>query len=248
MERRDTEYQLNQGDWDKLIASQSAIFTPQALVSLSRQLSSEFHHGRADGVPMPELDAAAMNTPDDWALAERIGGYDLPCLITGEVPSRGRIVLCAQDPLRSWQVTPGITVGCPFGVDVPKMRHQRKSNGLVWGVVRACVDSGYDVWLTDAWKLWLKGRKPQGFYDKMAQVLRAELKAVDADGVVALGRKAEHALQQFNVPDVVSLPHPALYHKKAWYFDGHTAAFQDTVEGRFEAKVAKYWGEIERHF
>ncbi len=157
---------------------------------------------------MPEI------APQDWntkLLAPYVGGtigYDLPCLLSADRPSRGRIMLCAQDPLRK----PGgarLTVGTFFGIDNHTLR-TRRHYGVIWLFIRQCVLAGYDVWVTDAIKLYAGRnvlRRDPDLRSLSISVISAEVAAFRPDKILTFGNDARWAMKASGA--VVPLTHVA---------------------------------------
>lgn len=258
-------YELNGRCWPEWIETQSVLFDPARL----RQVGAEFSDMFARGVnqfvggnylysgKVPVLAADDILAPENWRLDKRICGYDLPsflCRKDNHEAEKRTVVLCATDPLRTWQQIPAVTVATPFGIHDPGIRTSRRSYGLVWRIACKLADAGYGVWLTDVHKLWFgtlsqEGEReiPKDVYTAMHEVLWRELRQVAPERVVAFGGHANWALRRQKDLgfSIVHVPHPAHYHKREWYFDDQAKEkFEDTADGRFEAKVDKFLSEI----
>lgn len=206
----DVDILFNPPAWNELAETQTGLFRTAALKSISDRLRHEFHHGHAADREMPEIARSDWNTPLLEPYADRPIGYDLPCLLSAKRPSIGRIVLCAQDPLRG----PGpakLTVGTFFGID-SNYHRSRRHWGMIWQLIRHCVMQGYDVWVTDAIKLFA-GKNVLSHDTRLRELcyatIRAEISAFDPTKVVAFGSWASDAISAAGVnASVLRVPHP----------------------------------------
>lgn len=140
----DADILFNRTPWQDLIASQELLFKPEALLEISDSLRVDFHEGHAQGRKMPVVPHAAYANDLLATFDDQVAGYDLPCLLSANRPTRGRVMFCAQDPLRNGEQK-GITVGTFFGIDSDWLRQSRRHYGVLWQLIRRCVEHGYDV-------------------------------------------------------------------------------------------------------
>lgn len=190
--------------------TQGGIFRTARLRDISDRLRLEFHCGHAINREMPEIAANDWNTRLLDPYADGPIGYDLPCMLSAARPAIGRLMLCAQDPLRG----PGpakLTVGTFFGIDSHyhrKRRHWR----MIWQLIRSCVHTGYDVWVTDALKLFAGPNvvyRDDGLRDLCFATIRSEVNAFKPDKVFAFGTVAGNALLAADVDmPILCVPHP----------------------------------------
>ncbi len=215
------DIQFNRGEWPRIIESQHRLFALPALVEISDRLREDFHNGHAPGRTMPEIDPAHWATDALAAHANGFFGYDLPCLISRDRPAKGRIMLCAQDPLRD-KVSAAPTVGTFFGIDSDYLRYNKKQHGGVWSFIRGCVSSGYDVLATDALKLFVgekQLRKDPVLTDLCYKTLEDEIAAFSPDIIVAMGSAAEKSVAKVKpAAKVLKTIHPS-WSFGAWYLD-----------------------------
>lgn len=149
----DTDILFNEGNWADAIRSQTKLFSFDGLSRISDGLRHDFYMGHAVGREMPEFAQSEWATDLLAPYDDRPLGYDLPCLLSQDRPAKGRVMLCAQDPLRK-NGTPGhVSVGTFFGIDNPHYRHKYRHYPILWKIILSCVSSGYDVWLAFAAKV-----------------------------------------------------------------------------------------------
>lgn len=191
----DTDILFNPSPWRELILTQSELFDPAALSDISDRLRQEFYQGHEPDRQMPEISRENWHTDLLTPYLSKTIGYDLPCLISADRTARGRIMLCAQDPKRDGD-EPILTVGTFFGIDSDYHRFRRHW-GMIWQLIRRCVFAGYDVWATDAVKLYAGRnviRKDAALRDLCFSVIRQEVEAFQPDHVLAIGNDARDAL------------------------------------------------------
>lgn len=249
----DADVLFNEGEWSDLIRSQEKLFSRESLTRVSDGLREEFYSGHAEGRQMPSFQRSDWATDLLEAFTDYPIGYDLPCLISRDRPTRGTIMLCAQDPLRKTG-TPGVvTIGTFFGTDSERYRHYinpgkevKPHHPAMWDVVRACLDADYDVWLTDAVKVFAgPGNlllKDQRGRRVCSEILAEEIAKVQPVRIVALGGKATAEIYGVAVKQevigadrVMALPHPAGYQTK-WYLEGATRDYPAGADGLRAAK------------
>lgn len=206
----DADLLFNPPAWNALIETQQPLFRTKALEVISDRLRQEFYHGHAPDREMPVIDRSDWNTTLLGAYADRSLGYDLPCLLSADRAPKGRIMLCAQDPLRG--AGPArLTVGTFFGID-SQYHRTRRHWGMIWQLIRSLVESGYDVWVTDAIKIFAGQNivmKDEKLRDLCYAVMAAEIAAFQPDRVVAFGSVADWALRASNSgQQVVRVLHP----------------------------------------
>jgi hypothetical protein len=186
------QIQLNGKNWKQVIASQSSLFDLDKLHEIGAYFGAQF---QGDYVESGWRTIGADEIVEEYRanIDGVVCGYDLPVLLsdTSNEPSKKRIMLCAQDPLRFNETIPRVTVSAPFGVSQEHYRNGKKGSGIVWQVAASLVDQGYDVWLTDARKLWFPDeqhiKQLRGICD---QVLMAEIEHFDPQLVIAFGNEA----------------------------------------------------------
>lgn len=242
----DADISFNRAPWQDLIVSQELLFKPEALAAISDGLRTDFHQGHAQGRNMPVVPTEAYANNLLATFDNHVAGYDLPCLLSANRPTRGRVMFCAQDPLRNGGQK-GITVGTFFGIDSDYLRQSRRHYGVLWQLIKRCVENGYDVWVTDAMKLYAKDAPiDQQLYGICGKVLHREVELFNPDHVVAFGSRARHLLEsfKFNRP-VIHERHPtARGSSAAWAKEGATRNYCETPQGRLEAKVDRYCRDI----
>ena len=208
--RYDADILFNPLSWNECAKSQEGLFRFDALERISRRITEEFYFGHAPNRQMPEISKDDWNTSLLEPYTTGPSGYDLPCLLSANRPTKGRMMLCAQDPLRGAGPAT-LTVGTFFGID-SNYHRSRRHWGLIWQLVRDCVAAGYDVWVTDAVKLYA-GKdvvlNDKGLRDLCFAIMRDEVSAFRPDKVIAFGAWAQRALSEASVTaPVVRVPHP----------------------------------------
>lgn len=206
----DADILFNPPAWNTLVETQQALFRTKALESVSDRLRQEFYHGHAPNRSMPVIDTENWKTTLLGSYLDRPLGYDLPCLLSAERTSKGRIMLCAQDPLRG-SGPAQLTVGTFFGID-SQYHRTRRHWGMIWQLIRSIVESGYDVWVTDAIKIFAGPNivmKDEKLRDLCFAVMAEEVSAFQPERIIAFGSVADGALRAATAGhEVVRVPHP----------------------------------------
>ncbi|MBY5974281.1 uracil-DNA glycosylase family protein [Ferrimonas balearica] len=244
----DADIQFNAGAWSEFVQTQSELFDFYTLSAVSSRLREEFYNGHPSGREMPVIPRRSWHSDLIERYQSRPIGYDLPCLISKTTATRGRLLFCAQDPWRSRFGPSEVTVGTFFGVDNPKFRHNYRGHGAVWLLVQACVEAGYEVWLTDVLKLFVgKGKlwKDESLIRQCLSVLDAEIEVVRPEAVLAFGRVASGTLASRVADDrLASGIHPSYYGRKDWYLSRDVGPYPVNAEQRRKAKAAYYWRQL----
>lgn len=221
--RLDAEIAFNPEPWSRLIQTQAQLFDVKALVQISDRLRNEFYAGHATGRVMPEI------ARPDWTtdLLDRYAGgpigYDLPCLLSADRPVRGRIMMCAQDPLRGSGAAK-LTVGTFFGIDDNHLR-ARRHYWMIWQLIRHCVLAGHDIWVTDAIKIFAgKGvvQRDRPLRELSRSIIEAEVAAFAPDRIVTFGKLAGETMADVSGKHAhIRLTHPTAH--------GQRGSFKDRV-------------------
>ncbi|WBL33079.1 hypothetical protein O5O51_15420 [Sinirhodobacter sp. HNIBRBA609] len=239
----DADILFNEGDWGRVIETQEPLFRKAALSEISDRLRSDFYNGHEPGRSMPVIARNDWSTDLLSPYEDRTIGYDLPCLLSANRPTKGRVMLCAQDPRRN-DGPAELTVGTFFGLDDNRLRTGKRHFGYFWALIRSCVMAGYDVWVTDAIKVFAGKdvlRSDPKLRELCFNILREEVNAFGPDKVLAIGRDARDALDQSGLSGLFSyVKHPNGQRSKNWQLEGATKAYPATTEGRFEAKTHFY--------
>jgi len=238
---------FNLGRWDDLIESQAEIFRKDRLRTLSDGLRNDFlncQHAAAVNQVIPSEDYVA---PCIAPLSQEIAGYDLPCLFSGDRPTKGTVMLCAQDPLRGAKSETGISVGTFFGVNSFVLRRNRAQHGIMWRLVRKFVDTGFDVWATDARKLFIYRQRLSREQNELCRdVLLKEIELVDPVRIVGFGNQAQHQLRSYDLGrEITPALHPSSRLSSQWGLVGQNRDYDlSDVDERCQSKVDRYWREI----
>lgn len=222
----DRELSFNGEGWHKVLPSQEDLFQPDLLRKIGDMFSREFHHGvdgfieedrpyRTSGEALPVIPEHAINPEFSSHLCSRTTGYDLPCLVSGNRQASRNIMLCAQDPLRGKSDPFGVSVATFFGINNPRHRENNRHYGILWTLIKRLIEQDFNVWLTDARKLWFCPSSPmQSIQDLQSDILRKEIDIVDPDRIVALGNQSFSALAEIlkgtpRVNRLKKIHHPA---------------------------------------
>ncbi|WP_155846097.1 hypothetical protein [Celeribacter ethanolicus] len=205
-----TEIRFNTGVWNDVIESQTPLFSSEALLRASDEIRDVFYGPHPEGRQMPTISRDHWNS-SLWKEHMQVEvGYDLPCLLSLDRPAKGRVMFCAQDPWRKGEEQK-VTVGTFFGIDNEYYRNRRHYK-MLWNLIVRCLETGYDVWVTDAIKLYA-GRnvvmRNAPLRDLCFSVLRDEVAAVNPSAILAFGKVAGWALESAQIErDFIRGVHP----------------------------------------
>ncbi len=141
-------------------------------------------------------------------------GLDLPIWFNVKA-WRPRIMLIAQDPLRSneWYAEcRDAVVSSPFALHDATHREKRNGGKMVYELVKLLVKEDYGVYLTDANKYFVWNHKESNAYakrkkDVYAEILKKEIDLVRPTLCVCFGRKAEQVVCKLGIENVHFMPH-----------------------------------------
>lgn len=152
-------------------------------------------------------------------------GLDMPVLVTdsdSEGKSKGTVVILAQDPLRGSTVQTDIILGLPFALQDGNAKGCTSViRGSKDSIVEHLISKGYDVYLTDIFKLYMRDLQnnkvypDENLYNEYLDLLRQELQQVGPAFVLTMGNEASRAMGTLS-PYVHNLVHPSNNNNRQW--------------------------------
>lgn len=152
-------------------------------------------------------------------------GLDMPVLVTDsdrKEESKGTVVILAQDPLRGSNVQRDIILGLPFALQDGNAKGCTSViRGSQNSIVEHLISKGYDVYLTDIFKLYMRDLQnnkvypDENLYNEYLDLLRQELKQVGPAFVLTIGKEASRVMGMF-CPFVHNLVHPSNNNNGQW--------------------------------
>lgn len=152
-------------------------------------------------------------------------GLDMPVLVTdsdSEGKSKGTVVILAQDPLRGSTVQTDIILGLPFALQDGNAKGCTSViRGSKDSIVEHLISKGYDVYLTDIFKLYMRDLQnnkvypDENLYNEYLDLLRQELQLVGPAFVLTMGKEASRVMGMF-CPFVHNLVHPSNNNNGQW--------------------------------
>lgn len=151
---------------------------------------------------------------DFTAIGKGAIGLDLP--VWFHIGSSKRIMLIAQDPLRSkrwYGECREAVVSSPFGLHDAEHRARGNGGRMVYELVCRLVSGGYGIYLTDARKFFVYDHPTSDAHaalrkDVYADILRREIAAVEPALCVCFGRQAERVVSAMGLgAEILGLPH-----------------------------------------
>lgn len=158
-------------------------------------------------------------------------GLDMPVLVTDpnrKEESKGTVVILAQDPLRessglSGKTATDIILGLPFALqDDGAKGCTSVIRGSQNSIVEHLISKGYDVYLTDIFKLYMRDSKTnnkvpvdKALYEEYLGLLSQELQQVGPAFILTMGNEASRAMGTLS-PYVHNLVHPSNNNNRQW--------------------------------
>ncbi len=151
-------------------------------------------------------------------------GIDLPVFIKPIINSEKSILIIAEDPLRDANTQyPDIIVSTPFGTHLECLREKKLKH--YWGITKALLDMGYNIYITDIKKVWIKNQYQKkvavkgDFLQNFNRSLELELALIDPELIITYGNEAYKSLLELNIfkkQKHVHFPHPTGTANAAW--------------------------------
>jgi len=156
-------------------------------------------------------------------------GFDVPVLVKSSCPeNKGTVVILGQDALRDPKdpllnginTNTDIVVGLPYAIAFDQ---DYKQVADYHNLIKAILDGGYDVYLTDIWKSWDKDHISRlGKWSKKnphQKSLLDELNAINADFVILMGNEAKNkyaSIKPSTPPVQIHIPHLSPANNGTW--------------------------------
>lgn len=169
-------------------------------------------------------------------------GVDLPILLSPKHKSKKTIFIVAEDPLRPLKdKCDKIVFSTPFATHVDCFR--KKKLKVYWDITRRLLDNGYNVYITDLLKLWIKQkgvRKEKianDLFDNFRQSLRKEIELFKPELIVTYGCAAWKLLQEIENSGISKIPftHPTNTANRKWksiFIEGGNDQLKCTAENK----------------
>lgn len=151
---------------------------------------------------------------------------DLPSLleIDDERRSKPTVFLIGQDP-KSDLDTERVRIGTPYALHLKNCREKLTQTKLYFDMIYVLLESGYRVYLTDIFKIWICNpdrpyygiNLPEVDIPRFESVLRSEIQIMKPVALITWGKKAESSVVKIktNVPHHKFL-HPGGAANGAW--------------------------------
>jgi hypothetical protein len=136
-------------------------------------------------------------------------GIDLPVFLS-KPENKKAVIFISEDPLRgSNEPTDKIILSTPFGIHLSNKDNNPNRRFYRNEILQDFLVNGYNIYVTDIFKIWIKGstpkinlRKKEVVYNNFIECLKKEISFVknqynsDEIKIVAFGRPAEFAVRQ----------------------------------------------------
>lgn len=194
--------------------------------------------GNPSFLPKPKCDTGFSMTPG-------LVGFDVPVLVKSScTESKGTVMILGQDALRDpndpllngINTNTHIAVGLPYAIAFDKDYKQVADYHYL---IKAILDGGYDVYLTDIWKSWDKDHKSRlGRWSKKnphQKSLLDELNTINADFIVLMGGEAKNkyaSIKPSTPPVQIHIPHLSPANNGTWAdkLGSKPITFQNKIE------------------
>jgi hypothetical protein len=166
-------------------------------------------------------------------------GIDLPVLLCPEKKSTKTLFIVGEDPLRDFvDLSSDVRLSTPFGLHMEEFRNYRLP--LYWQYIEYLLGQGFNVYVTDYIKLWVK-RKDKlkiNFKDDMEENFQkafiCELEAFNPQLIVTFGNcassllnKASDKINSYGISSI-NFPHPT-----------------GTANGKWKNEFKKYYSRVD---
>lgn len=169
-------------------------------------------------------------TINNWENASLIG-VDIPLFINNNNTNSETVVIIGIDPLRKRKDFNdfdhgNVILGTPYALHSKFYREKRSRTKSYYYFVKHLVSKGYNVYLTDIFKIWMndfkKTEKDRFFLSEETffyEILITELEFIQPKVIVAFGDLVEEYLKKIKLSEkfeIIKLPHPSGSNNKKW--------------------------------
>jgi len=217
----------------------------QTLMSqISTRIGTQYELGQF----AKEANNAFTSLPNNLKMGTNISGIDMPVMLSdNEGAPKKTVLILGHDPLRDphdpvlpsgYNAASEIVLGLPYAVQCGK---KYKSAKLYHLMFEKLVLDSFHVYLTDAYKFWIKGgRKTKSEKQQAAQLLQNEIDFVKPNSILLWGKAANAMFTKFHLrtnANIVGMPHPSGAANGAWrktlskaYGAGTKATFNNKIK------------------
>jgi hypothetical protein len=222
--------------------------------TLMSQISTHIGTQYENGQFTKGAKAAFSSLPNSINNGTTISGIDLPVMLSDNVDAPKKTVLIlGQDPLRDphdlmlpsgYNAATEVVFGLPYAVQFGKKYKGVKLYHLMFeDIIRA----SKSVYLTDAYKFWIKGgRKTKSVKQLAVQLLQNEINTVKPDSILLWGKSANAMFTKFHLrtnANIVSMPHPSGAANGEWK-KVLSGAYSAGSKATFDNKIKYFIGNI----
>lgn len=150
-------------------------------------------------------------------------GVDLPILFKNDIENNKTIFIVAEDPLRTFSNPQDeIILSTPFGIHIPRNRSNRLR--VYWEIINYLIDSGFNVYLTDIKKIWVKHKLkpkesiPGDLFETFKLALDWEIQRLNPALIISFGSLASDSIKNYHHYNgkIVEFPHPSPTANRKW--------------------------------
>jgi len=155
-------------------------------------------------------------------------GVDYPILLTKK-SNKKNVLIVAEDPLRNFnddlliKSKEHVLLSTPFATHLSNCRKALKE---YWGFHNYLLEAGYNVYVTDIHKLWLKKERnnkkevlPSDLIENFKKIFQFEMEFIKPELVVTYGNTAKNALNEMRLgldEKVLHFLHPSNTANGSW--------------------------------
>jgi hypothetical protein len=163
-------------------------------------------------------DRSFFQPQDDRFQADYDNARSVACDLPSLLSKGGQdvVMLIAQDPYNN-MTADGIWIGTPYALHIKKCRENLHTRQYL-RLIDVLLDAGYQVYLTDIYKIYVHGKQLSRKDKKwFASLLEQEAELVKPAAVITWGRKAEYAIGKLKLQAPhYAYPHPSGNARSAW--------------------------------
>lgn len=154
-------------------------------------------------------------------------GVDIPSIfeLANGVKNKKTVAIIGQDPLRKSETrVEEISIGTPYALHLKNCREKLPNTRLYFDLIKVLLESGYRVYLTDVFKVWVSSSNGQSGIplsqkdcNRFINLLKDELEIFDPIAVITWGRIASNTVAGLDLKiKHLEFPHPSSAASGTW--------------------------------
>ena len=168
---------------------------------------------------------------------------ELPVFYQSNGADAKTVVIVGLEPFKSGIAEKSMTVSAPFALHNCEWREREGGTKFYFNFIKAILDRGFNVYVTDIFKLLLK-KDTNAELPKCKELLDIELAQFDSPIILPFGKAASIACvsELMLTQQIISMPNPNVSANRIWstIFKNKDKKFKPTLESKLEWVINKF--------